>query len=332
MKLNKKYIFLVAGFVIIIIYFFIYSKNNNKNSDVSIIPLKPTIKTNLEGTININNTFPKTEYTFPSKLPTITLIKKNIDNTFANNIKIKLGISEDIQEFSDSFEGKKYFVNSKDKYLVITPKTAIFKYGLSVSDFPNVNDKKLSDEDFANIAEKFVIDNALYKSDQIKFLNIQYLKKSILSEGLEKSKREEAEVFAVSFTFISNNYEIANNYSVKAPIYIELLKNGEILNSEIILLEDVKIGITEYPIKSYQEFIDNLSYSKIISIEGDYYSVSDIKSLKEIKEVSINNVRVAYYDEGKNDIYLQPIFIISANIKIEGTPSNRAILYLPAFK
>lgn len=332
MKVNKKYIFLATIFIIIVVSFFIYSKINNKTSDVNITPSKPIIKTNLEGTISINNTFPKSKYTFPNKLPTITLVKKNIDGLFVENIKTKLGISEGIQEFTDSIEGKKYFTNSKDKYLVITPKTAILKYGLSTSDFPIVNDKKYNDEELANFAEKFVTDNDLYKLDQIKFLNIQYLKRSNLSEGLEKSSREEAEVFAISFTFTSNMYEIANNYSVKAPIYIELLKDGEILNSEVTLLEEVKIGITDYPIKSYQEFIDSLSQSKIISLEGDYYSVSDIKSIKEIKEVLVDSVRIAYYNEGKNDIYLQPVFIIYASIKIEGSSSNKAILYLPAFK
>ncbi len=332
MIINKKYIFIITIIVVIIVSLFIYFKRSDKTLDTTIIPLKPAIKTNLEGSIDINNTFSKSKYIFPDKLPTITLIKKNIDSLFIENFKNKLKIDESIQEFTDSIEGKKYFVNSEDKYLVITPKTSILKYGLSSSDFPIVNDKKFSDEEFTNLAEKFVVDNDLYKQDQIKFLSIQYLKRSMLSEGLEKSDKENADVFAVSFTFISNNYEIANNYSVKAPIYIEFLKNGEILNSEITLLDNVSTGVTDYPIKNYQDFIDNLKLSKVILLGGDYYSVSDVKSAKDFKEVEIESVRIAYYDEGKNDIYLQPIFIIDANIKIEGASSNKAILYLPAFK
>ena len=336
MKINKKYIFLASIFIIVIVVsFLIYYKNRSETSNIKITPSKPTIKTNLEGTINIDNinkTFPKSKYSFPSKLPTMTLDIKKIDNIFVNNIKIKLGISEEVQEFNDSVEGKKYFVSSKDRYLVVTPKTAVLKYGLSTSDFPSVNDKKISDEGFTNIAEGFITNNELYKTDQIKFLNIQYLKRSVLSEGLEKSDRESAEVFAVNFTFVSSDYEIADNYSVKAPIYIEFLKNGEILNSEITLLDRVSLGVTDYPVKDYQDFIDSLKLSKVISLSGDYYSVSEVKSVEDFKEVEVENVRIAYYDEGKNNIYLQPIFIIDANIKIEGSSSNKAVLYLPAFK
>lgn len=329
--MKKKYILiLIPLFVVILI--FIYFRQKNKNSVIEITPSKPTIKNNLEGEIKIDTDFEKSKYTFPAKLPTLTFVKKSIDRTYFESIKNKFGIEEDVQEFNDTFEGIKYFVNSKDKFLTATPKTAIIKYGLSTIQFHSVEDKKYTDEELAVLANAFVTNNGFYRTDQISFLNIQYLKRSASSEGLEKSNRNEAEVFGIGFNYSSNDYEIADNYSVKAPIYIEVLKNGEIFNSEIILIEDLKNGITEYQIKNYQEFINSLNQSKIISLEGDYYSVSDIKSINEIQKVSINSVRIAYYDDSKKDNFLQPIFIIDANIQIKGSSSNKAVLYLPAYK
>jgi hypothetical protein len=332
MKINKKIIIILIIIISVFLFWFISSKEDKDNLNKIIVPLKPTIDTKFGGVIEINNTYDKSRFLFPENLPTITLIKKNVDKAFVQKIKNRLNISEEIQEFNDSIEGLKYFANSKNNYLIVTPKTAVLKYGLSTSDFPIVNSKKLNDDEFINIAENFIDDNEIYQKNQLSFSNIQYLKRSLLSEGLETCRRDEAEIYAVSFSYNSSQYEIANNYDIKAPIYVELLKNGEIYSTEILLIEDYKQGITNYPIKNYQEFSDRLKQSKLMLLEGDYYSVSDIKSSEDIKEILVNNVKIAYYNEGGDDNYLQPIFIIEASITIKNSASNKAVLYLPAYK
>lgn len=335
MKFNKKHIILIGLVIIIASALFLYNKKSKttETDKASIIaPSKPVIKSDIEGKFKVENSLNEGDFNFPKTLPTITYINKLIDIEFATNLKNSLGINEDFLEFNDTFEGKKFIANSDTNYLVVTPKTNIIKYGLANADFDKILDKGYKDEDFVDIATNFLIDNSLFDKNQILYSTIKYLKRSDRSEGLEESKRDEAEIIAVSFNYLSNKYEIANDFSTKSPIYVEMTRDGRIFNSEIKLVNEIKVGITEYPVKNYQEFISTIDESKLISLGGDYFSVSDLKSIDDIKQMSLKSIKIAYYDNGKTDEYLQPVFVIEADVTIKDSASDTAILYLPAYK
>ena len=103
------------------------------------------------------------------------------------------------------------------------------------------------------------------------------------------------------------------------------MKDGEILNSEIIFPPTYNITKTKHQIKNYNQFISSINKASLVSLNDSNVNLPDLDE-NEVEEITITEVRLAYLLDDINSQILQPIFVL------EGTTASglNAILYLPA--
>jgi len=322
-KMAVIFIFLIISFL----FYNLLNKNKNKERTREIIPQKPSIENGLQSDFSKVVRFKNRSFTFPENLPLINIRYKKFDLDFVNEVKNKLNISENINEF----KGIKYYINSNDHFLVATPSKSKIIYGFSGNVFPNIKNILLSDEELQNKAITFLENNSLNINNFFKVSDIKYLKRNADNTDIENTDKEKAEMLQINFSLInSSNYSIVNSYSENPSTFVQILRNGEIYYLEAILFDEIKEGLTNYPLKTFNDIKNNINEAKLIDIFGDYLSVSDI-NIKDINQIEVDSIKIVYLLEEKNRNYLQPIYLISGNVEIIGSTANQAILYLPAF-
>lgn len=328
----KRKIILIALLILAILAVaFIFIKTRKIEETTLINPPHPELPNYISGKLPIEFLVQKEDFTFPAELPSLSISKRIIDKDTVTEFVTKLNLNGNIEEFEDINEGIKYYVNTDEHFFIATPKTSIVKFGLAVSDFPQTINKSLTDPELTQIATSFLIENNFYSEGQIKPLPVSYLKRSNTSEGLESATRETAEVFQVGFLFQALEYEILTTYSAQPLIYVQILPNGKIYNMEVLLISNIQKGITEYPLKTYEDVTANTGEAKLISLYGDYISPIDI-TIKDITSLQVDKIRLVYLlEQGKEDI-LQPIYILEGPVKITGSSVDTAALYMPAYK
>jgi hypothetical protein len=296
-----------------------------------LTPAKPSIPSSITGTLPIEVSVKSSDFIFPKELPTLSLSLKVLNKESVEAISEKLGLGTSLDEFEDVNEGIKYFIDT-DKYsFIATPKTAIIKYGMTASDFPIVPNKNLSDTELTRVATDFLVKNGFYGESQIKSLPVIYFKTDPSGEGFIQTSKTSAQLFQVGFLFSSSKYEIVTDYSEGQQIFVRILPDGTIYDSEILLAESVKEGITNYPLKNYDDLINNLSQAKLISLDGGFVSPSDL-TIKDIQNLKIEKISLVYFLEKGKESLLQPIFVLEGPATLSKSSANYAKIYLPAYK
>ena len=329
--MKKKYIFIALAVLALASGFFIFIKIRQAGQSPTVTPRRPDIPDYVTGKLPIEILVKKEDFNFPSQLPTLSVSKRGISKENALAFSGKLGFTENVEEFEDVNEGVKYYTSNDKYFFIATPKTSVVKYGLSTSEFPQTANKRLTDEELTNISLKFLTENNFYSESQIKALSVSYYKKSAASEGLEKTDRGSAELFQVDFILGLSDYEILTSRSTNPLVFVQILPDGEIYNSEILLAGGLQKGITEYPLKTYEDLTSSLDEAKLITLSGDYISLSDLTT-KEIENLEVEKIRLVYLlEEGKENI-LQPIYVLEGPAKILSSTANYASIYIPAYK
>lgn len=329
--MNKKILLTVFIVLAIASIVFIVVISRKKEPVLTLTPQKPNFPSSITGNLPIEMSLKKTDFNFPIELPTMSVTQRTLNKSDIETIASKLRMGTDLDEFNDISDGLKYFKSTDTNFFVATPKTSVIKYGLSTSEFPITTNKKIDDEEFTKIAIDFITQNGFYKTDQIRPLPVKYFKTASSIEGLIETPRDSAQLFQIGFTFKSSKYEIVTDHSEDQQIFVQILPDGTIYNSEILLIDNLKEGITNYPLKTYEDLGNSLNQAKLISFSGDYVSPSDF-TLKDIVSLKIEKIRLVYFLEKGKSSLLQPIFILEGPAQISRSSADSATLYLPAFK
>lgn len=329
----KKYlkptiIFLVIFFIGYLLYLDISKKNIDKNNTV-LTPKKPSIPNYIETTlpIEINNT----KYTFPNTLPFLKIRQSEITKAKIIDISKKLGFTGEPNEFDDVDEGKKYYWNNETHFMTSTPKNSLIKFGMSTNNLPNSSGKRLTNDELKKISLDFLTEAGLVEKDKIIYSSIIPYKISETTEGLEKTTEELAKVYQINFRYKLSDFEILNIDPNQPLVFVQILPDGTIFNTEVKLLDQIEKGITEYKIKNIEDIKNNKGEIRIVSINNDYIPFIDLKSYK-FEKINIDSIKLVYLLDSKNYNELQPVFLMEGNVKITNSTANRASFYLPAFK
>ncbi|KKU10245.1 MAG: hypothetical protein UX13_C0016G0002 [Candidatus Woesebacteria bacterium GW2011_GWB1_45_5] len=327
----KKRLLIALGALVLIAIVYVLIKARQTEETPSITPRRPGIPSYITGKLPIEFLIEKEGFDFPSQLPTISVSRRALDKSSVSAIAERLGLGSTLSEFEDANEGTKYYA-SNDKYSYIaTPKTSTVKFGMTVSEVPVAVEKNITDEEFVNIATEFLTENAFYAKDKIKALPVVYLKPSSVSEGLEKTDRNSAQVFQIGFTFSSSEYEILTAYSDAPRVTVQLLTDGDVYSSEILLIDGIQKGLTEYPLKTHEEVSAGLDEARLIGLSGDYISPSDL-TISDITSLKVEKIRLVYFLEQGKEQFLQPIYLLEGPAGIRNSSANFATIYLPAYK
>lgn len=330
-KTNRgKIIKVVAALSLLsIIYLFFQSRSTQNQQEGR--PQKPNITSFFSGKIPINMEFSQESFKFPRELPIMSLTRKALSRDDIVRFATNLGLTAEMSEFNDVNEGIKYFINTDKNFFVATPKTSLIKFGLSTNEIPVTTNKGITDNEFTRIATDFIVKNNFYTSDQIKTVGIRYFKESLSTEGLEETDRSSAQIFEVDFLFNSSDYDILSETSINKQIFVQILPDGTIFNSEILMIENIKKSVANYPLKSYDELVGSIGEAKLISVSGDYITPSDLSDTS-IQSMVVQNIKIAYLLQSGKDGVLQPVYVLSGTVEIPESTANSATLLLPAYR
>ena len=329
--MRKKYIFAVLGILALAAVVFVVVKVRQTGEEAAVTPRKPDIPNYVVGKLPIEILVKPEGFNFPARLPTLSVTKRSFDKNIAVSFAEKLGVGSTLDEFEDINEGIKYYASTDKYFFIATPKTSVIKFGLSVSELPAVASKGIGDNEFISIATKFLTDNGFYTEEQIKPLPIAYFKSSPVTEGLEKTDRASAGLFEVGFIPSSSEFDILTNYSAAPQILLQILPDGTMYNAEVLLVSSIQKGLTDYPLKAYEDVVAGLGEARLIGLSGDYISPSDLM-IKDISSLKVEKISLVYLlEQGKEDL-LQPIFLLEGPAVIRNSTANYAVIYMPAYK
>ena len=327
----KKIIIIGAILILLTLIIFVFITTNRDKPVTGLTPKEPDIKSSITGALPITISVKEDDFDFPLELPMISVSLRNLDKDTIRSMAGKLGMGTGLNEFEDVNEGIKYYTDTDSFFFTATPKTATIKYGMVTSGIPKATNKNIRDQEITKLAMEFIVSNGFYKENEIEALPIIYLKTGTGSEEIQKTSRNTAEIFQVGFTIKNGKYEIVRENNEGHQIFVQILPDGSVYNAEIFLINNVVESVSKYPIKSYDDLVANIGKAKIISLEGDYISTSDL-TLNDLSNLNIEKIRIVYYLETNKQDSLQPIFILEGSAKITKSPANFATLYLPAYK
>lgn len=333
MKKSTKIVLIILSVLSFISVVFIISgiKKSKKEGAPALTPPRPQIPTYIQGALPIEVKVKKEEFNFPEKLPFLSASPETVSKDTAQMIASVLGFQKPPDEFEDINEGFKYYWTNESSFLMVTPKTATIKYGLSSPTVPVVTDKHLSNEELIKLATTFLTDKKIIEKEKIKSSSITPYKENPLSEGLEKTDRESARVFQINFTYSLADYEILTIDPSIPLVFVQILPDGSVYNLEVILFKNAVAGPTEYSLRSYDEILANLSEAKLMSLQNDYINLSDLIA-SDIKNITVDKISLVYLLDSAKSQNLQPVYLLEGATEIINSTADRALLYLPAIK
>jgi hypothetical protein len=319
-------------FIVIIVIIFIQSSKNKQN--ISNTKNLPRLEINKEykDKFTIRLSIKKEDFIFPKKLPLLEIDQNfNLDEDLAKKIASNLGFSDNFNKINDTFDGKTYFWINDQATLFIYFGSKKIRY-TSKNNTISVN-KQLSKEDIISIAENFITDKNILNKESFQVGNVKFLKESQEYKGgensYEETSKENATIYQVSILPKNTDYEIITPNFTDSSSYIQIKPDGSIYSFQITLLNPLKRGLTEYKIKDYEEFKNNIEKAVLIELIGNTYLLSDLPK-NFIQEIEINKIEIAYLMESKKSNYLIPIFKLSGKALINSPEKAIATLYLPA--
>lgn len=336
MNKRLKYFF-IAVFVLLAIAIVVSimrkgGKKEDQQSGFGSIMQKPTIPDIIENPpIEVGD---KAIDKFPSKLPTIKqkiavpLSDETIRKTAAN-----LGFSSEPIIAQDAKNGPVYIWNSQTNSLVATQKLRSFKYvpsSQAYSIINNAQNKQLSQDDRVSIAKNFLIDNFPIDTTNIDYVNTIYLKIGDNLETYQETNEAEAQLYRLNF---SPKFEDLGFITLNPQKYLyslDLLKNGEVLNANLIIPSELAPSQDSYNIKTSDEIKTSITEAKIVSINSGNVNLYDLQP-KDLGNIEIASTQISYLYDDVKSLILQPIFILKGNVPLSGEKNKvEVILYLPA--
>lgn len=317
--LKRYWLFLLLSFFIGV---FLSFKCLNQNSLINNDSFKkkislPLIKYELINKIPLNGSFSveidssglvKTGKIYEIKqgffsLEEISIIAKNLNFSSKPNILIDQRTKETIYSWkNDNYE---LSVNKNSREITYTN----IKEKL-------MNNNYLKEGDLKNIALDFIIN---FSSSIPKDTTLNVI-------GFEKTKFEntekEIEAYQIKLGFKIGDIDLITE---KGNLFIK--NNGEILDfKQNFPFKEINIK-NEYPLINKQELENKIKNVKLISYFKDKDEIDlDINNVKYLK---FNKVKLEYL---KNNLSLQPVFLITGEASlVDGTQAETG-LYLPAIK
>lgn len=310
-------------------------KTRNTSQTQTSLPLaSPKIPNYLNQTLSIDLQINKSSFNFPAKLPVLEQQKLiPLSDSQSTSIANNLGFNFEPLKTQDTTDGTVEIWNGTDNFLVIRPKVRKIQFGPNYNPedkIPNVINKQLTDQDMQSIANDFLVNKIGIQASSLKYSNTLYFH---LEKGVERfteTKKANATVFQLNFTFSTSSYPILTLDPQGSVIFVQILKDGSILNSEVNLANNLVTGPTQYKLKDFTEFQKGINEAVLVGLNDGNVNLPGLTK-NDIQNLSVTDVQLGYLLDDPNSEILQPVFILkgSANVVGYSNPVS-ADLYLPA--
>lgn len=336
--MRKKKIFiiiiLVLSGVLILSALYLISKGRKQTSKTNETTKiqAPDIPNYINGTIPLSVSFSEKDFLFPDKLPLLFQKKNTMSEDQIRKISSNLGFDSEPITTTDAKSGTIYIWSNDKNFLFITPKLNKIKFGPSQSSHNIINNslnKQLTDKTMESIAMDFLEKIDIEKVN-LKLSNITYLKVDPTKELFTLTTKNDATIYQLNYSYSESKYPILTLNPQDTIIYVQLLQDGTVLNSEATVNTTYINGSSEYKIMSYKELYDSINQSILVSLDNSNINLPDLQK-DAIKQITISSVEIAYLLDKPSNEYLQPVFLLKgiANIADYEQGINTS-LYLPA--
>lgn len=331
-KKNLLIIFFIGVFILLA-YLVIASRFGGK-STTSNLP-KPKLSQFQTTGITITSEIGESNFDFPSKLPVIESVSSTLPKTTIDNISNNLGFVGEPNSAEDVVSGTVYFYNNSSNFLTVYPNIRKVKYGPASAPYEKVSaaqNKQLNDKEIIAIAEDYLHNKLSINKDSLKFVETKYLLADREAEVFPETTKENSNVFQINFSPAISKYPVLTSNPLHTTSYVQVLKDGSILNSEVFYPTEYKLSPEEYEILSYDDYITRFQTANLVSLDSSNINLSDITDETE-GSIVIESISLAYLLDEDNSSTYQPIFVLTgvASISDYGEGIN-AVLYLPAYK
>jgi len=338
MKTKKAKIIIFALLVVISLVVFaiviLNGKNKEKTKKEYISPKisypSDSKKANFTITLNVN----EKDFSFPKEVPYLEKKESPISKDDAQKIASNLGFTKNPKEFDDIKEGKILIWNGDNYDLTINLKNRKIKYSPNHNpeeEIKTAPNKQLKNEDVVAIAKNFLKEKINIPEDKIYYTSTTLLKLEKEKEIFTEAKENDFQIYQVNFSQKINNIIIINPAPTQFLYYVQILKDGTILNSEINPVNDVNISnLGKVKIKGYKETLESIDQSVLISLDEGNINIPDIKN-DFIQSIRVEKIELAYLleNDSRNNT-LPPVFILTGWAKTKDTKEVKALLYLDA--
>jgi len=335
MKNKTKYILLAIIIIIVIISFITYFSTRNqdnfirdKENFLSSLP-QPNIHQEYKGNTELTLELSESEFDFPNNLPllerqsTIEITPEDV-----TSLSLRLEFVDKPIISKDQIRGNIYIFNNNTNSLIVIPQIGNIKYTpnkQAESIIANAINKQLTDKNITNIAKDFLLDKIEIPNNNLTHVDTTFLTLNKTLESYQKTSKEAAVLYQVNFSPIYQKLPLVTLNPLNTPYTVQVMKDGAILNSEIVFPPTYKTTNTKHKIKNYNQLQDSLNEAYLVSLNDSNVNLPDLDE-NEVEEITITEVKLAYLLNDIDNQILQPIFVL------EGTTASdlNAILYLPA--
>ncbi len=339
MKFNKKIVLLLVVLASIVsIGFVIYKINLSKQKEQRTIERfnePPQIPNYLGSGLPINLDLTKKDFVFPNKLPYLSQYTKTpFTQDEIQKISSALSFNFDPLTVKDVKNGDIFIWNSDRQSLLVTPKIRKIKTVPPTSPrvlIRDAIDKKLKENQYKITADEFLNQKIPFALENLKFSGFTYLKTESGLELFRKTTKEDSQFIQLNYYQSPLDYPLLNLNPQDSQIIIQFLKDGSVLNFEGTFPSSITESQNKYPLKNYEEFVNSIEKSILVSLNDGNINLLDIKK-SDLRDININKVSLAYLIDQENNEIIQPVFLLEGISNVLGHANSvSALFYLPAF-
>jgi len=335
MKAKFKRVLFVFGMVMavaltVFVFYLSTKRRTDKDTPTSKNIQTPSIKSQYKGKYPIELTVDKKDLLLPKKLPLINLSDTSLSRNYAFEVASLLGFEGEPFQTMDVEEGSVFFWQNDVSSFFFFPEAKRLKYS-SYASYQDATNKQLSDEEITNIAKSFLLNNKFINPEEIELLSVNYLGKSTKHEGFDKTNRANALIFEIIFSpKITKGYEVVLSNPDNPAISVKVLRDGSVWNAQVNKFTfDTKTTTTMLRVYNYEEIVNNLPSSVLVSLSGAQISAYDLTE-NSIEKIEVNEIRPAYLLESYKSKVITPILLLKGLATVTEISSKLdAILYLP---
>lgn len=141
-----------------------------------------------------------------------------------------------------------------------------------------------------------------------------------------------ATFFKIAFEPTFNNYPLVGTGLEKNLIEATLDNRGALVTLSFFLHQVNQEVVSYYPIKSYEEVIQEIEVglAQIIETTTKDDEYTPIPQREQIQEVKLSSISIAYYETTEAQEFYQPIFLLKGTISLKEGETLQATFILPA--
>ena len=325
-KLFKAKAIVVLLCLLALILAFVVIRNTTKRSaepdeNLPLVTPPELIRKSLVASPNINQLSGQTNQ-LPARLNVHQIEPATISHQEAIDLALGFDFHQEPQIIQSYNIGPVYSWQTDQQYLTIVVEKGQIDYGLDLlRQKVSLTGKLPSQEEIIQTTNNFLEDNILPFPDNIsqEIIKTEYytIDSSVFSPAADQ---KDAQVALVSYSLKLNGIPLCNHYGDETLLNIFVGPESKIVKISYQKPFNKTLSSLEYSLIPTDELLKQIkARPEITTLSKINYSIPDPFEHQQIKEISFNQIKPAYFLPEKPTGTLQPVFLITGTGKLPDT-------------